>query len=269
MSGYYNKDLYEILHMYLANVPESYFKPSQGSLNALLVSTKTLSTVINQPVISSQLVEISKTLAALCETALANIEPTVIPPNAFDFLKKVDFQNKYIELTKDDCNSINTFLKTSNTPEVPVEISKGKISLTDFIKTVLIPILAILAPMLLTIYHHKIDSIESQKMHIEELHLMEKELQLKEEELRIEEQKLQNDIKQTEILKKIFIEIQTFPEYLESLQVAPECSRISPELPDEAPEPFDEAQHSPDGTQDNDLSNPDVSISSEAAMQKE
>lgn len=189
---------------------------------------------------------------------------------ALDFLTEINLQKDYIELTEDDCNSINALLESSD-PAIDdsEKVSKGKMSVTDFIKNVLIPILAILLPMLLTIYYHKVDSIESEKRHIEELQLKEKELQLKEDELRIKEQQLQNDIEQTEILKNILIEIQNFPEYLESLQAVPECPHVTSKFPGAAPEPFGEVPNSPDGIQDNDLSNPDASKSSESATHKE
>ncbi len=158
-------------------------------------------------------------------------------------MKNVDFQQDYINLTEDDCDSINAILQSPD--DTLPKVSKGKIAVSDFVKTILIPILAIFLPMLLTIYYHKIDSIESQKRYIEELQLKEEELQLKEKELHIKEQQLQNDIEQKELLENILIEAQSFSEYLESLQEDPEC-------PSAAPEPFVEVPHSPDDTQDND-----------------
>lgn len=171
------------------------------------------------------------------------IEFPFISFDGLSFLKDIDFQQEYINLTDDDCDSINTILQAPN--DTLPKVSKGKIAVADFIKTILIPILAILLPMLLTIYYHKIDSIESQKHHIEELQLKEKELQLKEEELHIKEQQLQNDIEQKELLENILIEAQSLSEYFESLQEDPEC-------PSAIPEPFVGVPHSPDGTQDND-----------------
>lgn len=173
--------------------------------------------------------------------------------DSLNFLKDIDFHKEYIELTDDDCNSINTILQSPGaSDDIPFKVSKGKIAVSDFIKTILIPILAILLPMLLTAYYHKVDSIESQKRYIEVLQLKEKEfqlkeekLQLKEEELHIKEQQLQNDIEQKELLENILIETQSFSKYLESLQGDLEC-------PSATPEPFVEVLHSPDGIQDND-----------------
>lgn len=185
-------------------------------------------------------------LSAVYDSMSHVIEFPSISIDALSILKNIDLQEEYIDLTDDDCDLINTILQSPNSSDDALpKVSKGKISVTDFIKTILIPILAILLPMLLTIYYHKIDSIESQKQHIEELQQKKKELQLKEEELHIKEQQLQNDIEQKELLENIFIEAQSFSEYLESLQE-------DSEYPSAIPEPFAGAPHSPDGTQDND-----------------
>lgn len=206
-------------------------------------------------------------LSAIYDSMPRAIEFSSIAFDSLNFLKDIDFQEEYIELTDDDCNSINTILQSPGaSDDNPPKVSKGKIAISDFIKTILLPILAILFPILLTAYYHKVDSIESQKRYIEESQLKEKELQLKEEELHIKEQQLQNDIEQKEILKNILIEFQSFSE---ALPEAPECPHTVPVLLDEVPEFFDEAPYSPDDTQDNDLSNPDVSKSSESAMHKE
>lgn len=202
-------------------------------------------------------------LSAVYDSMAPIIEFPFISFDDLSFLKDIDLQQEYIDLTDDDCNSINTILQSPNVSNDTLpKVSKGKMAISDFIKTILIPILAILFPMLLTIYYHKIDSIESQKHHIEELQLKEKELQLKEEELRLKEQQLQNDIEQKEILENILIQTQSFSEYFESLQEDPECPSV-------VPESFAEVLYSPDDIQDNDLSNPDASKSSEPAIHKE
>lgn len=214
--------------------------------------------------------------AELVSNAINALPESTSYQGSFDFLKRINIQEDFIELTENDCDSINALLESSNSTDVLPKISKGKIKLVDFIKTILIPILAIILPMLLTFYYHKVDSIESQKRHIaelqikqEELQLRETELQLWEEELRIKEQQLQNDIEKKEILENILIEIQNQSEYYKSLLMEPECPLSVPEPFDEVPEHFDEAPHSPDDTQDNDLSNLDESKSSGTAMHKE
>lgn len=206
------------------------FSDLDSITETLQKSCSNLTTYCNQKIT----IDFAEHLSALANSLVSTVEiPSISLPD-LRFLKEINFQEKYIELTESECDSVNILLKSSNAAnDESVKVSKGKLSMTDFIKTVLIPILAFFAPMLLTIYYHKIDSIESQKLRIEEL-------QLKEEELRIEEQQLQNDIAQTEVLKNILIQIQNFPEYLESLQAAPECPSEVPVILDKAPEPFGE-----------------------------
>lgn len=79
------------------------------------------------------------------------------------FIEDITFQDGYIELTESSCNSINSLLSSSNEPDSPPIVSKGKMALVDFIKVVFIPILALLLPMLQTSYYNHVDSIESQK----------------------------------------------------------------------------------------------------------
>lgn len=244
------KNMSEIIQKSLADIPESCFKLSQDSIKALQESVKAISTVINHYQLSEQLIESAKTLSALSKVTLANIEPITISPHAFDFLKNIDFQSEYVNLTEDDCDTINTILESSNTTDTPAKISKRKMTLADFIKTVLIPILAILLPMIQNSYLNKVNSIESQKAYIEELQLKEEELQIKERELHIAEQQLQNDIEQKEILENILTEIQNFSEYFEFLPEAPEYPDEVHNHFDEFPESLDEVPSSPADTCD-------------------
>ena len=210
---------------------------------------------------SDQLTEVATHLSELCQSLISSIEIPTISSESFEFLKNIDFQDECIELNEDACDSINTILEFSENPDVTAKVSKGQLTLADFI-TILIAILAIVLPMIQTSYYHKIDTIESQKVYIEELQQKEKELSIREKELRIAEQQLKNDMEQKEILENILTEIQSFSEYVESLQEAPE-------YPDEVPEPFDEDPHSLGDNQDNDLSNPDVPKSSRTAINRE
>ncbi len=222
-------------------------------------------------------IDLVNQMSVACSSICNAIKLSSTLPGDFDFLKNLNFQEDFVNLTDNDCNSINAILETSDfSDDVPLKVSNGKMAMADFIKSVLIPILAIVLPMLLTIYYHKVDSIESQKQYIEELQLKEKELQLKEEELRlkeeelrIREQQLQNDIAEKEIIEGILIEFQNQSEYYKTLLSDPEYPCVTPELPDEVLEPFVEAPCSSDSIQDSDLSNPDASKSSITATHKE
>lgn len=258
------KLLAETIENAIAPLEKSYSADAfKASLDEFTSKTKELYAIM-EPVYSSEhFKQLALQLSDLCKSTLLILENSEIPEDSLAFLDSIDLQNEYVELTEDDCKSINNLLESSDSSnDANPKVSKGKMSMADFIKSVLIPILAIILPILLTIYYHKVDSIESQKRYLEEIQLKERELQQEEAELRFMEQQLQNDIEQKEILKNILIEFQSLPEYIESLQAVPE-------YPSEAPTPSGEAPCSSGCTQDNDLSNPDASKSSESAIYKE
>lgn len=215
------------------------------ALNAVPISTMDYFRSLTSNYEQLHTIDFANEMATACNSICNAIKFPSDLQGRFDFLKNLNLQEAFIELSDDDYDSINTFLKTSNTSaNVPKKVSNGKMAMDDFIKSVLIPILAIALPMLLTIYYHKVDSIESQKQYIEELQLKEKELQLKEEEICIKEQQLQNDIAEKEILENILIELQNQSKCCIAPESPVEASSYSgetPEPPGEAPEPFGEA----------------------------
>lgn len=265
------KLLAEALENALAPIAKLYSADTfKDSFDALTSKMKELYAIM-EPIYSSEhFKQLALQLSVLCKSTLLILENSEIPEDSLSFLDNIDIQNEYVELTEDDCKSINTLLESSDASnDTPPKVSKGKMSMAEFIKSVLIPIFAIVLPILLTIYYHKVDSIESQKRYLEELQLKEKELKQEEDELRFKEQQLQNDIEQKEILKNILIEFQSLPEYIESLQVVPEYPPEAATPSDESPEPLDEDPRSSGSTQDNDLLSSDASKSSESAMHKE
>lgn len=245
------KLLAETMRTTLASIVTSYTESSKLAFSALTTQITELCNII-MPIYSSEhFMDLASQMSELCKNMLSILNNPTMPDNAFDFLNNINLQDEYIELTEDNSNSINTFLESSNAAnDAPEKIQKGKIAVPDFIKSVLIPVLSILLPMLLNLYYHKVNSIESQKQYIAELQLQEEELHLKEAELLIKEQQLQNDIKKKEILENILIEFQNQSEYYKSLLSESGCPCSTPELPCEAPEPFDEAPESPDEVPD-------------------
>jgi len=108
-------------------------------------------------------------IAALVNAMIPAIELPCISLPDVNFLKEINFQEEYIELTEDDCNAINTLLESPDTNnDASGKVSKGKIAVEDFIKAILIPIFAILLPMMQNSYYNKIVSLESQKEQIRE-----------------------------------------------------------------------------------------------------
>lgn len=216
---------------------------------------------INTPTIAPDVVsslDQMRLLSDYCNEMSSKISP--MANSLVDALHSIDFnlnilrnknsQENFIELTDEDCNSINAILESANcSDDTPSKVTKGKITTANFIMSVLIPILIFILSTLFTLYLHKVDSIDSQRHHIEELRLREKELQLQTDELRIMEQQLQYDIEQKEILENILIEFQNQSEYYKSLQSAPKYPSDVPVPPAEIPELFDETQMSPEASE--------------------
>lgn len=187
-----------------------------------------------------------------------------IAPEHFKLLKYSNTKSECIDSPKDNCNSVNTVLESSNPNDTISTVSERKITLKQVIYQLII-ILQILLPMLQNSYYHKLDAIETQETHIEELQLNENKFQQKEEELNLLNQQLQNDMEQKELLEKILIQFQTFLENYESLQTTPEEQHEIQDSADEVQDSVDEVQDSADevqepvdSIQDNDLSNFDV-----------
>lgn len=115
--------------------------------------------------------------AELVSNAINALPESASYQGSFDFLKRINIQEDFIELTENDCDTINTLLESSDAPHPPTKISKGKMAVTEFIKAVLIPILAFLLPMMQNAYYNKITSLESKNQQIQEQEYCEQILQ--------------------------------------------------------------------------------------------
>ncbi len=226
------------------------------SLDSLAESLEKFACKLSSCIMENLTANISAQIPEIIDAILPVIELPTLKLESFNFFKNLNFQENYVKLSEEDCHSIDSILGPFNVSgNIPIKVTNQKMAVSDFIKSVLIPILAILLPMLLTIYYHKIDSIESQKCRMEEL-------RQKEEALNTMKQQLQNDIEEKEILENILIELQNQSEYYKSLQLDPGCSSEVQALPAEALKPFVDSQN-------NDLSNLDASKNSKAATHKE
>lgn len=163
------KNLSDSLLYAFSPLIEQQAKLASNALNsiseALQESFYNLATYYNQNIA----VDLANQIFALTSVMVSAIEIPSISLPALNFLKEIDFQSGYIELTEDDCDSINTLLNSSvASTDVPAKVSKGKINVVDFIKTVLIPVLALLLPMMQNSFYNKQASLESQKAQIQE-----------------------------------------------------------------------------------------------------
>ncbi|MCM1191982.1 MAG: hypothetical protein NC123_17030 [Butyrivibrio sp.] len=210
---------------------------------------------------SNSAIESAKYLSEICRSILPAINSCSAPIENLDFLKDLNFQEYYVELTKNDCDSINTILESSNSSSVPPKTSKGKMSIPDFVKSVLIPILMTLAQMLYTNYHNKLDALESQKRYIEERQLHEDEIQLLREQIHLQEQELQTITDYAQSLEETLnmlnnCDCENTKEHLLEIPKSDSAFSVSPELSYEVPEFLHEVPEFPD--KDPDYSDPIV-----------
>lgn len=204
---------------------------------ALTAFSRSLSSIRS----SDQLIGITTLFSDLSNSMSLIVEKAGIPQNSFDFLKELDFQNEYIELDEDSCTSINTILESTASTSTPPKISKGKISLYNFV-SLMISIFGVL----LTIYYHKTDSIETQKTYMEER-------QHREEEIQLQKQELNYITDHTKYIEDMLNELIDHVKSQEHLQMIPgsdsELPKISA-LSDEVPESPDEVPNHSGATAD-------------------
>ena len=140
----------------------------------------------------------------------------------------ITFEQEYVTLTDDAVETFSDFLPEVDT--VPADVVKNKMPVRDFIFNYLLPLLALVLPMILDSYFHKLDSIDAQQQQIQnaiyqEQHFDFESRLLEEELIQTEEAKKQSDYLQQ------LIDLLSSPEVLEALQEA------SPEIPSVPAEP--------------------------------
>lgn len=188
-------------------------------------------------------------LSAIYDSMPAAVEiPTIeFPFDSLNFLKDIDFQQDYIDLTENDCDSINAILRPSDASEdAPLKVSKGKMAVSDFIKTILFPLFLALLQMMHTSYYNKLEAIDSQKVYMEEHQLKEEEIQLLKKQIQLQQQEIQNISDYATSLENTLNELIGYVSSQEYLQDTLESDSVLPNssvLPDEDPESLDEVPH--------------------------
>lgn len=145
---------------------------TQMSINALGESLKNITSILTTSLNpSASLIETSKQLSYLCKIMLSSLTITDAPPisdNAFDFLEEIDFQNEYIELTEENCDSINELLDLTDTENSSKVMPADKTPTIQFIISVLVPIIIGFLQLWQNEEHYKLDSIEAQNVQMQE-----------------------------------------------------------------------------------------------------
>lgn len=190
--------MHENIYQNLSEVLKTTISPlleSQAKItDSIIKSTNKLANELTAIVSQNMVIEFEQ-LSELCNALVSAIEFPPLKLPDIGFLKDFNFQKGYVNLTEDECDSINSLLDSSAPFDVSSntqpKISKGKINVPDFIKSILLPILIALIQMMYTSYCSKLDTIESQKAHMEERQLKEDEIQLLEKQIQLQEQELQ------------------------------------------------------------------------------
>ncbi len=153
------------------SIQKSLLAVNEASLESFQLSVERLGKILedlfcsiklNYSYVINQLSEIADLLTKVCQSAISNSELLTKPQYSFEFLKNIDLHNEYIDLTEDDCSSINILLESSGISDDAPPVSKGKMAVSDFIGAILIPILAILLPMMQNSCYNKMNSLEAQ-----------------------------------------------------------------------------------------------------------
>lgn len=174
-----------------ASLIESQAKLASKALYSMTESTRKLlyelASGYNQSLVAN-FKQLTETISAIASSV--KFPPVQLPD--LDFLTEINLQKDYIELTEDDCNSINALLESPGSANDESEkVSKGKIAVSDFIKSILIPIFIALIQILQTSYDNKMNAIESQKAQMEAQQLQDEEIKLLNKQISLQEQEIQ------------------------------------------------------------------------------
>lgn len=134
---------------------------TKASIDNLSKAITAFSRSISSICFSDQFIEISALLSAISNSMILLAEKAGIPQNSFDFLKEFDFQSEHIELTEENCNSINNLSKLSSAENPVIVTPNSKTPTIQFVISILIPIIIGLLQMGQNAYYHHQSSIES------------------------------------------------------------------------------------------------------------
>lgn len=169
---------------------ESQAELASKALYSMTESTRKLLYELASGYNQSIAIDFKQLTETICAIASAIESSSVQLPN-LNFLSEINLQKDCVELTEDDCDSISTILDSSDTPHSLTKISKEKIAVPDFIKSILIPIFIALLQMLQTSYYNKMNAIESQKAYMETHQLQDEEIKLLYEQISLQKQEIQ------------------------------------------------------------------------------
>lgn len=169
--------MYTNSYKFLSETIKNAFAPIAKSYNAdtikdsfdeLVSKMKELYTIMMPAYSSEHFKELALQLSDLCKNTLLILENSETPEDSLAFLDSIDIQKEYVELSEEDCNSINILLDLTNVDEAPKATPADKTPTVQFFLTIIIPIIIGFLQLWQNENHYKMDSIEAQNTQIQE-----------------------------------------------------------------------------------------------------
>ena len=160
--------LAEAMRKAFAPLATSYTESTKASFNELASIVKELCYIIMPAYPSEHFKELALQMSDLCKNTLSILENFEIPDSTLDFWENMDFQSEYIELTTDNCDSINALLDLTNVEDTPKVTPNDKTPAIQFWLSIIIPIIIGIMQLWQNENHYKLDSIETQNIQVQE-----------------------------------------------------------------------------------------------------
>ena len=162
------KYLAETIRKSLTPIAELYTKSTKASFDELTYKLKELCNIMVPMYSAEHFKELALQISDLQKNMLLILNNPEIPDNALDFLEDIDIQNEYVELTEENCDSINALLDLTNVEGTPKVNPNEKTPAIQFWLSIIIPIIIGFLQLWQNENHYKLDSIETQNVQIQE-----------------------------------------------------------------------------------------------------
>lgn len=149
---------------------QSVVSPTAEAFKLLASNITPLAETIKHSQIALSLLaeKLTSQIPQIHECTFSCTEIPKIPLDAFDFIHKINFQDDCIDLTEDNCNTVNTLLNLTDSLTPSTIIPNTKTPMNQFIISILIPVIIGLLQLGQNAYYHQQDSIESLRTQVQE-----------------------------------------------------------------------------------------------------
>lgn len=162
------KLLAEVMENAFAPIAEFYTETTKASLNTIACQAKELCETI-MPVYSPEnFNKLASQISDLCNIILLSFDGSSGEEESLSFFETIDFQSEFVELTEEDCNSINSLLELTSVENAPKISPHDRTPTIQFILSIVIPMIIGILQMRQSENHYKLDSIETQNIQAQE-----------------------------------------------------------------------------------------------------